>query len=72
MSEIKTNRLFPIKTITVPYIPEFRTNVLIDDIEGYTYVKVFKDQKLIRICIVPFSETIDITSYGYEVIEKEN
>lgn len=56
----------PIRTTTVPYIPEFKTNVLIDDISGYTYVKLFKNQELTKICIVPFSENIEITSYGYE------
>jgi hypothetical protein len=65
-NELLAYRLIPIKTITVPYIPEFKTNVLIDDISGYTYVKMFKNQELTKICIVPFSENIEITSYGYE------
>lgn len=64
--ELKTYRLVPVKTVTIPYIPEFKTNVLIDDITGNTYVKVFKKQDLVRICIIPFSETTLITSYGYE------
>jgi hypothetical protein len=71
-NEIDIKSLIPIGTISVPYIPEFKTNVLIDDIIGHTYVKIFKNQELVRICIVPFFENIEITSYGYELKQKEN